>query len=292
MMTRLRQAIDEATRTLSAAGVASPRVDAEELAAHAAGTSRGRLLLLEVVGEDFFSRYDNFVAARSTRIPLQHITGTAAFATLNLNVGPGVFIPRPETEALFEWAAAQHLPDEALIVDLCTGSGALAIALARQAPAARVIGVDISAKALAYARRNSAGTSVELRQGDVTDPLLGSDLDGRVVLVVANPPYLPDSVELEPEVAEHDPPEALFGGPDGTAFVTAIASLARRWLVADGLLAIEHDDTASAAVVELLRRSGDFEAIAAHDDLAGRPRFVTARRKAPMSACAKRIRRR
>jgi release factor glutamine methyltransferase len=278
MIARVRQAIDEATRTLSAAGVASPRVDAEELAAYAAGTSRGRLLLLDVVGDDFFSRYDDLVAARSTRIPLQHITGTAAFANLSLNVGPGVFIPRPETEALFEWAAAQHLPAEPLIVDLCTGSGALAIALARQTPRARVIGVDISAQALAYACRNSAGTSVELRQGDVTDPLLGGDLDGRVHLVVANPPYLPDSVELEPEVAEHDPHEALFGGPDGAAFVTAISSLAGRWLVDGGLLAIEHDDTASAAVVGLLRRSGCFEAIAEHADFAGRPRFVTARR--------------
>ena len=279
VMARVRQAIDDATRTLSAAGVASPRVDAEELAAHAAGTNRGRLLLLDVVSDDFFTRYDDLVAARSTRIPLQHITGTAAFANLDLNVGPGVFIPRPETEALFEWAAAQLLPAEPLIVDLCTGSGALAIALSRHIPTARVIGIDISAEALAYARRNSAGTSVELWQGDVTDPFLGGDLDGRVDLIVANPPYLPDSVELEPEVAEHDPHEALFGGPDGTAFVTAIASLASRWLVDGGLLAIEHDDSASAAVDRLLNRIGGFEVIATHNDFAGRPRFVTARRR-------------
>jgi release factor glutamine methyltransferase len=165
-----------------------------------------------------------------------------------------------------------------LIVDLCTGSGALAVALARQTPTARVIGVDISADALAYARRNSVGTSVELRHGDVTDPRLGSDLDGRVALVVANPPYLPDAVELEPEVAEHDPHLSLFGGPDGTAFVAAIASLAARWLVEGGLLAIEHDDTASAATRALLRGTGHFDDIEGHPDLTGRPRFVTARR--------------
>ncbi|MDT5093166.1 MAG: release factor glutamine methyltransferase [Mycobacterium sp.] len=277
-MGRVRQAIDEATRTLVAAGVASPRVDAEELAAHVAGTTRGRLSLLEVVGDDFFGRYADLVAARSSRIPLQHITGTAAFASVNLNVGPGVFIPRPETEALFEWAAAQDLPAAPLIVDLCTGSGALAVALARHTPAARVIGVDISTEALAYARRNSADTSVELREGDVTDPSLGPDLDGRVDLVVANPPYLPDAVVLEPEVAEHDPHQALFGGPDGTAFVAAIASLAGRWLADGGRLAIEHDDTASAATRALLGDTAHFDDIEGHTDLTGRLRFVTARR--------------
>jgi len=278
-MTRLRQAIDEATRVLTEASVTSPRVDAEELAAHVARTDRGQLALLDIVGDDFFSRYADLIAARAKRIPLQHLTGTAAFGPLNLDVGPGVFIPRPETEALLEWAAAQQLPPEPLIVDLCSGSGALAAALARHEPAARVIGVDISADAMAYAHRNTAGTSVELRVGDVCDPGLFDDLDGLVDLVVANPPYLPDGVELEPEVAEYDPPQALFGGPDGTSFVPAISALAGRWLVCGGLLAIEHDDTASAVVVALLRRTSLFENVVAHTDFAGRPRFVTARRK-------------
>jgi release factor glutamine methyltransferase len=203
----------------------------------------------------------------------------AAFGPLNLDVGPGVFIPRPETEALLEWAMAQILPTAPVIVDLCTGSGALAAALAHHEPAARVIGVDISADALAYARRNTAGTSVELRGGDVRDPLLFDDLDGRVDLVIANPPYLPDDAELEPEVAEHDPPLALFGGPDGTSFVPAISVLAGRWLKGGGLIAVEHDDAASAAVVALLQRTSVFEDVAAHTDFAGRRRFVTARRK-------------
>jgi release factor glutamine methyltransferase len=279
MMTRLRKAIDEATRALTDAHVASARTDAEVLAAHAAGTSRGRLALLDAVGDDFFGRYADLIAERAQRIPLQHLTGTVAFGPLTLNVGPGVFIPRPETEALLEWAMAQRLAAEPLIVDLCTGSGALAAALARHDPAARVIGVDISHDALAYAQRNTTGASVELRRGDVRDPLLFGDLDGHVDLVVANPPYLPDDTELEPEVAEHDPPQALFGGPDGTTFTPGISVLAGRWLKGGGLIAVEHDDAASAAAVELLRCSGLFEDVTAHTDFAGRPRFVTARRK-------------
>ena len=291
MMARLRRAIDEATRTLTDAGVASARTDAEELAAHVAGTSRGRLPILDVVGDEFFGRYAELVAERAKRIPLQHLTGTAAFGPLNLGVGPGVFIPRPETEALLEWAVAQRLPAEPsalrpsgssppLIVDLCTGSGALAAALASHVPSARVVGVDISADALRYASRNTAGTSVELRRGDVRDPLLFDDLDGRVDLVIANPPYLPDHAELEPEVAEHDPPQALFGGPDGTSIIAAVLVLAGRWLNRGGLLAIEHDDAASATVLGMIQGAKLFEEVTAHQDFGGTPRFVTARRKA------------
>jgi release factor glutamine methyltransferase len=279
MMTRLRQAIDDATRTLTDAGVSCPRVDAEELAAHAAGTDRGRLALVDVVADDFFGRYTELVGARTKRIPLQHIIGTAAFGPLTLHVGPGVFVPRPETEALLEWATAQKLSAKPVIVDLCTGSGALAAALARHVPAARVIGVDNSDDALAWATRNAAGTSVELRNGDVRDPASLADLDGRIDLIVANPPYIPDDAELEPEVAQHDPPEALYGGPDGNAVIAAIAVNAGRWLTDGGLFAVEHDDDASDAVVELVRRTCLFEDVAAHNDFGGRPRFVTARRK-------------
>lgn len=279
MAVRLRQAIDDATRTLSDAGVASPRVDAEELAAHVAGTSRGRLTLLAGVTEDFFGRYDDVVRSRANRVPLQHITGVAGFGPAVVKVGPGVFVPRPETEALLEWAVAQHLPADPLLVDLCTGSGALAIALALQIPSARVIGVELSADALAYARHNCAGTSVELRCGDVNDPDLFDDLDLRANLVVANPPYLPDGTELEPEVAEHDPPQALFGGPDGTSYIAASAHLAGRWLVDGGLFAVEHDDAASDTVRALMTQTALFEDVASHTDFAHRPRFVTARRR-------------
>ncbi|WP_319437678.1 peptide chain release factor N(5)-glutamine methyltransferase [Mycobacterium sp. RTGN5] len=280
-MTKLRQAIDVATAALAEAGIDSARTDAELLAAHLAGVTRGRLAAIDEPDAGFFTRYDEVVSARSRRIPLQHITGSAAFGPLELAVGPGVFIPRPETEALLEWALAQRLPEHPVIVDLCTGSGALAIALAMHWPRARVIGVDDDATALQYARRNAAPTTVELVQADVTAPGLLTDLRGSVDLVVSNPPYIPAGAVLDPEVADHDPAHALFGGPDGMAVIGPIARLAGGWLKPGGLFAVEHDDTTSDHTVETISNTALFTAITPHRDLAGRPRFVTASRDRP-----------
>jgi release factor glutamine methyltransferase len=278
-MTVLRRAIDSAAALLAEAGIDSARCDAEQLAAYVAGTERGRLTLIESIDDEFFVRFHDVVAARSRRVPLQHLTGTAAFGPVVLHVGPGVFIPRPETEAILEWATAQRLAAEPLIVDLCTGSGALAVALARHWPAARVIGVDDSDAAMDYARRNIEGTAVELVRADVTTPGLLPELDRRVDLVVANPPYVPDGVPLEPEVARHDPPHAVFGGSDGMAVIAAVVGLAGRWLCPGGLFAVEHDDSTSSRTVELIDGTGLFEDIQARRDLTGRPRFVSARRR-------------
>ncbi len=281
MTTRLRCAIDSATTLLADAGIDSARYDAEELAAHVAGTERGRLPLIDSPDDTFFDRYHAAIAARSRRVPLQHITGTAAFGPLRLLVGPGVFIPRPETEAILEWATAQSLPTTPagpVIVDVCTGSGALALALAQHWPAARVLGIDDSDAALDYARTNSAGTSVELLCADATDPGLLAELDGQVDLVVANPPYIPDGAELEPEVAEHDPPQAVFGGPDGMAVIAGVVRLAGRWLRPGGLFAVVHVDMTSSVTCELMSGTALFDDIVARTDLTGRPRFVTARR--------------
>lgn len=275
----LRHAIDSAAAVLAAAGIDSARYDAEELAAHLAGTDRGRLLLLDPPGDEFFTRYHDVVASRSQRVPLQHLTGTASFGAVTLQVGPGVFIPRPETEAMLEWAIAQELPPQPVIVDACTGSGVLAIALARHRPAARVVGIDDCETALDYARRNCAGTAVELVHADVMTPGLLADLDGRVDLVVTNPPYIPDGAVLEPEVSQHDPVHALFGGPDGMTVIAAIAAAAGRWLRPGGVFAIEHDDTTSALTVETLRDTGYFDTLTPRRDLVGRDRFVTAVRK-------------
>lgn len=271
----LRQAIDAAEAALAQAGVGSPRADAEQLASHAAGVERGRLAFFDA-GPDFYETYDRLVAERVNRKPLQHIVGTAAFGPVTVHVGPGVFVPRPETEAMLEWAAAQHLSPDPVIVDLCTGSGALAFALSKNWPCARIVAVDDSENALTYASRNLAGTGVELLRADVTQPDLLPELDGSVDLLVANPPYIPDGADLEPEVAEHDPPHALFGGPDGMVVIDAIADLAARWLRAGGLCAVEHDDTTSARTIEAFTRTGRFGDVTSRRDLTGRPRFVTA----------------
>lgn len=283
MTTRLRRTIDSASALLADAGIDSARCDAEQLAAHLAGTDRGRLSLLESPGEEFFGRYRDVVAERSRRVPLQHLTGTAAFGPVTLHVGPGVFIPRPETEAIFAWATAQPLATRPVIVDLCTGSGALAVALAGQwanlGLEARVIGIDDCDAALDYARRNAKGTAIELVHADVTEPDLLPELDAGVDLVVANPPYVPDDTVLEPEVAQHDPHHAVFGGSDGMAVIAPVVRLAGRWLRPGGLFAVEHDDTTSSQTVELVYSTGLFEDVQARQDLAGRPRFVTASRR-------------
>ncbi|MFV8229310.1 peptide chain release factor N(5)-glutamine methyltransferase [Mycolicibacterium fortuitum] len=277
-MTPLRQAIEAAATRLAAAGVASPRIDAELLAAHVAGVDRSRLMFTDDPGDGFEQAFDELVAARSRRIPLQHLIGTAPFGPLTLAVGPGVFVPRPETESLLEWACAQPLPSNPLIVDLCTGSGALALALAAHRPDARVLAFENSPAALQFARRNAAGTRVEIVDADVTTAGLLPEFDGRVDLLVSNPPYIPEAAVLEPEVAEHDPAAALFGGPDGMAVIRPIVRLAARWLRDGAPCAVEHDDSTAELSVEAFDRDGHFTDVTARRDLAGRPRFVTASR--------------
>lgn len=274
-MTDVGQAIADAAAALAAAGIDSARADAELMAAHVAGVDRGLLRFTEPA-PDFLDRYRTLVGQRALRIPLQHLVGSAAFGPLTLAVGPGVFIPRPETEALLEWAHAVPVPVDGLIVDLCTGSGALALALATYRPDVRVIAVEQSGDALRYARANVAGSQVQLIQADVTAPDVLGDLAGSVDLVVSNPPYIPEGADLEPEVADHDPHAALFGGPDGMAVIGPIVDLVARLLRPGGQVGVEHDDTTSAATVDLFGAAGVFTDITARRDLAGRHRFVTA----------------
>jgi release factor glutamine methyltransferase len=281
----LRSAILAATATLEAAGVPSAGADAQELAGHLLGVSRTRLGLTPLVESAWVDGYQALVAQRAQRIPLQYLIGAVEFGRARLAVGPGVFIPRPETESLVDWAvkAVAAVPAP-VVVDPCAGSGAIALAIVAVRPDARVVAVERSPAALAFARRNIAshveagGSTVELRGGDVLDERLLVDLDGVVDLVVANPPYVPDGTALAPEVADYDPPEALFGGPDGLAVIRPLISVAAGLLRVGGVLAIEHDDSQAESVPALLRARRVLDDVGEHADLAGRPRFVTATR--------------
>jgi len=286
-MTResLRVTLLSAVRRLEDAGVPSARVDAEELAAHVLGVPRTRLGLTPLVDGEFVERYDALVQRRAQRIPLQHILGEASLGSITVEVGPGVFIPRPETELLVDWAV-KAIADvtRPVVVDLCTGTAAIALAIAAVRPDATVYGVERDPSALAWARRNvdrhaQAGrTKVRLRGGDFTDPRLLADLDGTTDLVTANPPYVPDDTPVEPEVADHDPSVAVFGGADGLDVIRPLVNVAAGLLKPGGWLAIEHDDTQGDSVPALLSGRRVLAEVVDHDDLAGRPRFVTARR--------------
>ncbi len=286
-MTRqsLRAAIVASTAELEAAGVPSAANDAQELAAHLLGVSRTRLGLTPLVDDNWVASYRALIAQRAQRIPLQYLTGSVQLGGATLRVGPGVFIPRPETESLVLWAldAVADVPAP-VVVDLCTGSAAIALAIAVARPDARVIGVDSSPAALGWARRNVAahldrgGSPVELRAGDVLRPDLLPDLEGRADLVTANPPYVPDGTPVAPEVARHDPAEAVFGGPDGLSVIRPLLSVAAGLLRLGGALAMEHDDGQGESVPALVAGRRLFADVADHEDLTGRPRFVTARR--------------
>ncbi len=276
--TPLAPALAKATARLAEAGVASPRVDAELLAAHVLGVGRGRLLLIDTVRGDEARRFTALVERRARRIPVQHLLGTAAFRHLELAVGDGVFVPRPETELLAGWGI-EHTTPGATVVDLCSGTGAIACSVADEAAPGRVVAVERSTAALGYLRRNAeAFPVVRVVRGDVTDPGLLPECRGMVDVVLCNPPYVPDGTAVPPEVAEHDPAEAVFGGADGLVVIRPVIALAAALLRPGGVVGIEHDDVHAAAVPELLRADGRFTAVAARLDLTGRPRYATARR--------------
>jgi protein-(glutamine-N5) methyltransferase, release factor-specific len=284
----LRLAILEAERMLAAAGVASPRVDAEILAAHVVGVERGRLLLQPLVDPPVIEALRRLVVRRAAREPLQHLLGTAVLGPVAVAVGPGVFTPRPETELLLEWGlrTIADVPSP-LVVDLCTGSGALAIGVAARRPDAVVHAVEADPGALTWARRNisdhvaAGGTAVTLHAADVRWNDLLVELESKVDLVLCNPPYVPDGTSLPPEVTDWDPPGAVFGGADGLEIIRAVIATSAGLLRYGGHLAIEHDDTHGEVVPALLRRRRVLTDVEEHHDLADRPRFATARRIAP-----------
>jgi release factor glutamine methyltransferase len=273
-----RDVLAEAAARLSQAGVASPDHDAAELLAHVLGTERSRLPLVDAVGATDRARYDALVARRAAREPLQHLTGTAWFRHVSLEVGPGVFTPRPETELLAGWAVdAASALEAAVVVDLCTGSGAIAKSLADEVHSATVHAVEADPPAYAWALRNLAGTGVDLRQGDFATAF--DDLLGRVDVVVCNPPYVPLEAweSVAPEARDHDPHLALFSGADGLDAIRVLAVRAAELLRPGGVVGVEHADVQGESVPAIFSATGRWTEVRDHPDLTGRARYTTAR---------------
>lgn len=273
----LAAAVREATAILKQAGVPSPRVDAELLADHLLGVGLGRLRAMMLGESPAPVGYDDLVAERAQRIPLQHITGVAHFRYLELAVGPGVFVPRPETESVvqlvIDYVKGMEHPR---IVDLGTGSGAIAGSIAHEVPGAEVHAVEYSPFAHAWAAKNLAPLGVELVLGDLRDAL--PELNGTFDVVISNPPYIPaEAIPNEPEVALHDPPEALYGGgADGMELPTAAAASAARLLVPGGYFVMEHAEVQAGWIKTMLSRSGVWSGISTHLDLNGKERATSA----------------
>ncbi|MCS5719286.1 peptide chain release factor N(5)-glutamine methyltransferase [Herbiconiux sp. CPCC 205763] len=285
----VRSLFERSVAILSASGIVDPQVDAELLIGHVLGTSRGRVQSLAVTDaplgvEDSLAIVDA-VERRAAREPLQHITGVAWFRSLELAVGPGVFVPRPETEfvaglAIDSLRAVVAAPDaRPVAVDLGTGSGAIALALATEVPHADVVAVENSTAAFIWAKQNLRTVGAEnarLVFIDLADAL--PELDGTVDVVVSNPPYIPTgAVPRDPEVRLHDPEHALYGGVDGLEVVRSVSATARRLLRPGGSLVIEHGDLQGDEMRALLTADG-WRAAATHRDLTGRDRATTALR--------------
>ncbi len=273
-----------AVARLAEAGVESPRADAELMAAHRHGVSRSELN--QVPDADFDPRFWDDIARREAREPLQHITGVAFFRYLELEVGPGVFVPRPETEVMTGWAI-ERLTEmdvaEPVVVDLGTGSGAIALALAQEVPRAHVHAVEGDPLARPWTERNIARCAaaaphtsgrVTLHAGDFAGAL--PELNGSVDLVVSNPPYIPVGACVPPEVGEYEPTAALYSGTDGLDAIRVVERTAQRLLRPGGRVAVEHGAVQGAAVYWVFAEENGWKETRNHSDLAGLDRFVTA----------------
>ena len=312
----VRDVLFDAEHRLGRVGVPSPNVDAAELVAFALGTTRSRLFMQDEITPEQKVRVEQLLARRLSRVPLQHLLGTAGFRRIEVEVGPGVFIPRPETELVTEAGLRELLErpaEQRIAVDLCSGSGAVAISLALEAGGSRVHAVELSDDAIGWTRRNALaheeavaarGSRVEVLHEDATTvadpghPL--AMLTGQVAVVVTNPPYIPDAmIPREPEVRDHEPAVALYGGDDGMDVIRGVLRTAAILLRPGGLVAIEHADVqglaagsagvpavTSALVADAALSSltgvpvGQpmFTSVADRIDLNGLPRFTHARR--------------
>jgi release factor glutamine methyltransferase len=277
----------EVAERLRAAGVPSPDHDAAEIVAHVLGVPRSRLTssTVESAGAEVRARVEAMASRRAAREPLQHLLGVAWFRHLELAVGPGVFVPRPETEVMAGWVvdaarARAAAGREVQVVDLCTGSGAIALSVATEVPGAQVHAVELDEQAHGWARRNVAASPaahrVDLRYGDMAEAF--PELDGTVDVVVSNPPYIPMAAydSVAPEARDHDPALALWSGEDGLDALRVVVATAARLLAPGGVVAIEHAEVQADSAPRVLAGDGRWREVRDHPDLAGRPRFVTA----------------
>jgi release factor glutamine methyltransferase len=265
------------TARLAAAGITSARAEARLLLAAVAAVPPGQIELLDHLPAQAAAALEQAVSQRLAGQPLQHITGRAYFRTIEVAVGPGVFIPRPETEVMTGWVLQQLAGSAELrVVELCAGSGAISLALAAERPGLRQWAVEQSAAALAYLVANTAGSAIQVVAQDMAQALPAAN--GSIDWVVANPPYLPAAVwrQLPAEVRDFDPVEALLAGDDGLSAIRQVATVAARLLKPGGQVACEHDDGQGVSASEIFRAAG-FTAVADHRDWTGRPRFLTAR---------------
>ncbi|CAB4550454.1 MAG: peptide chain release factor N(5)-glutamine methyltransferase [Actinobacteria bacterium] len=274
--------IGHAAKQFEKVGIDSAVADAELLAGHVLGLSRGGVQAacirgVEISTEEADQIFINY-GRRQAREPLQHITGVAYFRNLELNVGSGVFIPRPETEFVAQLAINELLElDSPIAVDLGTGSGAIALAMATEVAGCKVFAVEKSPEALVYTQKNFekyAGSNAQLADGDLSNCF--PELNEKVSLVVSNPPYIPEqAIPRDPEVRLFDPAQALYGGADGMSVMHKVSATARRLLVPGGRLVVEHADSQGLQVCQLLLADG-FSQVQSHQDLTGRDRAVTA----------------
>lgn len=280
----LAAVVHATAQRLAGAGVTDPLVDAELLTGHVLGMRRGELQAALIRGDSMeqadADALEEFVARREKREPLQHLTGRAPFRHLELHVGPGVFVPRPETEVVVQYAidALLNSAEPAPIgIDLGTGSGAIALAMATEVPHAQIFAAELSADAFAWAARNAEGVdNLTLVQADLAEAF--DELEGRAAVVISNPPYVPDqAIPRDPEVRLFDPAQALYGGADGLDVVRVLSVRALQLLQPGGLLVLEHGELQGEEIRKILSAAG-WHAAATHRDLTQRDRATTALR--------------
>ena len=281
--------ISKAISLLTEAMVSSPQVDAELLLAHVVGVERSQLITINQISDEQFSDFEDLVARRANRVPLQHLTGIAYFRHLELAVGPGVFVPRPETELLVDAAIAhlKKIPAPRNAVDLCSGSGAIALSIALEVPGTIVLAVELSDDAVKWLAHNivdhaaqleAVGSHVYIHHGNAGDRTLLADMVGEIDAVVTNPPYIPsDMIPRDPEARDHDPAIALFSGQDGLDVAREVVVVAADLLKPAGFFGMEHADVQGESVPALLNNmTGTWTDVKDNLDYNKLPRFTTA----------------